>query len=635
MLPSAEEEVENAGRMRRTMSSRLLVSALLASLGAVSLLLMQAKFNGEPSALVQLQDEAYAQQASIDGMEAMQPQNLRYAQYANDNYLEGGLTSSLVQAPQNYREIPQEDSEPFAEMQQGGITYMPSTEGGGISSRDQSPGIPQPFLNKESRLKRKLKHMASVLKRSRKQEGKLDKELVEVRDLVKRELTDVKDEVVAFNTKETDMINAPYHLVQGPRGPPGLPGMNGLDGMNGKDGFPGSQGPRGPQGLSGPSGEAGLEGAIGPKGPRGPKGVFGIKGISGRAGPDGLQGDAQVTETWRPSRYFCPGAGNHYTRLVDCNTGSCRLEVNYNGNWGTVCSRGFTAESATTVCKGLGFPEGGVARRRGGGTGHIWLSNVMDPRRTLEIAPGPVAERDVPTATTSAYAVGDSTLAPGVPEMLPETPSLRFETSEQLATFRTSEKGEATFAAGCYMSGWKTSFSIGRYSEFGGGECDDDLGMCTHLNCPFQPNQLSSMEVPAGLKVTLFSRKYFRGSHITFVGPRKVDCLVWESWNDKTRSMLIEGAKKLPESIWVMRVAASVRQITSLPSIKALPYIGQADIDFVNFPDIGGIREYVHEAPSEKVTAAFYGSVLIETSGEYTFCITSDDGSKLWIEGRM
>ena len=94
---------------------------------------------------------------------------------------------------------------------------MPSTASGGISSRDQSPGIPQTFLTKESMLKRRLKRMASALKKSRKHEDELKNQLVDASDFVKRELKDIKDEVVAFNNKETDMINAPFHLVQGPR----------------------------------------------------------------------------------------------------------------------------------------------------------------------------------------------------------------------------------------------------------------------------------------------------------------------------------------------------------------------------------------------------------------------------------
>ena len=32
-----------------------------------------------------------------------------------------------------------------------------------------------------------------------------------------------------------------------------------------------------------------------------------------------------------------------------------RLELNYNGVWGTVCNDGFTDTEATVVCRSLGF----------------------------------------------------------------------------------------------------------------------------------------------------------------------------------------------------------------------------------------------------------------------------------------
>ena len=37
-----------------------------------------------------------------------------------------------------------------------------------------------------------------------------------------------------------------------------------------------------------------------------------------------------------------------------------RLEVCFNGVWGTVCRFGWTAQAATVVCKQLGFNNSGV-----------------------------------------------------------------------------------------------------------------------------------------------------------------------------------------------------------------------------------------------------------------------------------
>jgi len=42
-------------------------------------------------------------------------------------------------------------------------------------------------------------------------------------------------------------------------------------------------------------------------------------------------------------------------RLVGPSSHEGRLELNYNGVWGTVCNDGFSIEAATVVCRSLGF----------------------------------------------------------------------------------------------------------------------------------------------------------------------------------------------------------------------------------------------------------------------------------------
>ena len=52
------------------------------------------------------------------------------------------------------------------------------------------------------------------------------------------------------------------------------------------------------------------------------------------------------------------------------------MEVNYNGEWGTVCDDGWDNTDAGVVCRQLGFGSSGRSTGFGQGSGSIWVDNV-------------------------------------------------------------------------------------------------------------------------------------------------------------------------------------------------------------------------------------------------------------------
>ena len=66
-----------------------------------------------------------------------------------------------------------------------------------------------------------------------------------------------------------------------------------------------------------------------------------------------------------------------------------RVEVNFNGTWGTVCDDGWSAYDAQVVCRQLGFGSSGTAIGSAGfgqGSGPILLDNVTCTGRELTLA---------------------------------------------------------------------------------------------------------------------------------------------------------------------------------------------------------------------------------------------------------
>uniref|UniRef100_A0A665VYZ2 SRCR domain-containing protein n=1 Tax=Echeneis naucrates TaxID=173247 RepID=A0A665VYZ2_ECHNA len=120
-----------------------------------------------------------------------------------------------------------------------------------------------------------------------------------------------------------------------------------------------------PSASSGPPGHPGIDGHTGPPGQKGPKGP---PGIPGNQGPNAK---GEKGEPGAPGK----GLNSVHVRLVPGpNRG--RVEVMYNGFWGTVCDDYFDNMDAKVICRMLDFQSASFTFNASPGSGKIWLDDL-------------------------------------------------------------------------------------------------------------------------------------------------------------------------------------------------------------------------------------------------------------------
>lgn len=154
--------------------------------------------------------------------------------------------------------------------------------------------------------------------------------------------------------------------AQGPQGSNGTKGDKGDEGFKGDDGVDGVNGSQGIQGVPGMKGDRGETGPTGAKGLKGDMGLKGTKGYKGSQGYKGQKGDLRTTPFG--NRIRLSGGGD-----------SGRVEIQVNGEWGTVCDDDWDYYDAKVVCRqlGLGAPKYVFhGAHFGPGTGPIWMDDL-------------------------------------------------------------------------------------------------------------------------------------------------------------------------------------------------------------------------------------------------------------------
>lgn len=125
-------------------------------------------------------------------------------------------------------------------------------------------------------------------------------------------------------------------------------------------------------------------------------------------------------------------------------------------------------------------------------------------------------------------------------------------------------------------------------------------------------------------------------------GKHKVYVDVFASSSDFSLDATYSGAdtednkEPLPSNDWEMHVYKDDEAVTKMPDVSTLAPIGEEiTVPAIKFEDLDDLRRFVPNVPDELLAMQFWGSFEIDMEGDYTFCTVSDDGSRLWIDGRQ
>eukprot|EP00285_Hemiselmis_virescens_P011749 CAMPEP_0173393108 /NCGR_PEP_ID=MMETSP1356-20130122/21915_1 /TAXON_ID=77927 ORGANISM="Hemiselmis virescens, Strain PCC157" /NCGR_SAMPLE_ID=MMETSP1356 /ASSEMBLY_ACC=CAM_ASM_000847 /LENGTH=1129 /DNA_ID=CAMNT_0014351075 /DNA_START=21 /DNA_END=3410 /DNA_ORIENTATION=+ len=160
------------------------------------------------------------------------------------------------------------------------------------------------------------------------------------------------------------------------------------------------------------------------------------------------------------------------------------------------------------------------------------------------------AEEDHAAAGRKLLAAEGGTVYEGEqPTLTGAVPTEQAEEEELLApSVPPAAGGEGGMMQMLAAKGWTSQLGKGDYGRIGAHSCDDDARLCQQKNCGLRARDMSSMDIPKGMTVTIYDQPNFRGRSATFSGPMDANknCLASGKihsgyFNDKVQSVKIRG----------------------------------------------------------------------------------------------
>ena len=199
---------------------------------------------------------------------------------------------------------------------------------------------------------------------------------------------------------------------------------------------------------------------------------------------------------------------------------------------------------------------------------------------------------------------------------------------------------------------WKAILHKGSWSHIGRKSCDDDEQLCSVSQCNLPKNSLSSVDIPPGLEVHLYSQPDFKGDEIILYGSMDADdkCLGEERrgtrrhWNNAVESIKLQDSNGPPPApppapfkgeIWSLRSQDGSYPLGKPERLPDFSRLGdpQSTIEsgFIDLND----KAWSEMGWHDNFAARWTGLLVVKAGGTYKFFTESDDGSKLYVNGDL